>query len=356
MKAIQPALFTCATVSPLVLLALALVWGGVWVWLALIYMALVSVALDTLVTATRDAAESDAEFPGADGLLVGLAVAGLIALPLVVRGVAGHGEMGLLARTALFLAGSLWFGQVGHPVAHELIHRSGRFKYGLGVALYALLLFGHHASAHRLVHHRHVATTADPNSALSGEGYYHFLRRAWPGSFRAGLRAERALRGAARFYPYGLYVGGAGLGLAVGYAVAGWAGLLVWLALGLHFGSLVLLSDYVQHYGLVRVRQDGRVVAVGPQHSWNAPHWFSSALMLNAPRHSDHHSHPQRPYPALRLEPDAPMLPWPLPVACLIALYPAVWRRRMRPLVARVVGDMRVTEAGANQDWGLAKP
>jgi alkane 1-monooxygenase len=72
---------------------------------------------------------------------------------------------------------------------------------------------------------------------------------------------------------------------------------------------------------------------VGPRHSWNAPHWFSSAMMVNAPRHSDHHAHPARPYPALRL-PDAqtaPMLPWPLPMACTIALMPSLWKRAIRP-------------------------
>jgi alkane 1-monooxygenase len=56
-------------------------------------------------------------------------------------------------------------------------------------------------------------------------------------------------------------------------------------------------------------------------------------MMLNAPRHSDHHAHPQRPYPALRLptETDAPQLPWPLPMACMIALCPPLWKRAIRP-------------------------
>jgi alkane 1-monooxygenase len=98
-----------------------------------------------------------------------------------------------------------------------------------------------------------------------------------------------------------------------------------------------MLSDYVQHYGLLRKRRaDGRLEPVSAAHSWNAPHWFSAAMMLNAPRHSDHHAHPSRPYPALRLPQacDAPMLPWPLPFACLIALAPPLWKRLMRPHLA----------------------
>ena len=93
------------------------------------------------------------------------------------------------------------------------------------------------------------------------------------------------------------------------------------------------MSDYVQHYGLRRASlPGGRPEPVGPAHSWNAGHWFSSSMMLNAPRHSDHHAHPARPYPALRLpETDkAPRLPWPLPVACTLAFFPRLWKRAIR--------------------------
>ena len=112
----------------------------------------------------------------------------------------------------------------------------------------------------------------------------------------------------------------------------------VWAGLGLHATGQLLLSDYVQHYGLRRrVLADGRLEPVGPRHSWNAPHWFSGAMMLNAPRHSDHHAHPARPYPALRLPgaEEAPMLPRALPVCCTIALCPPLWRRMMAPHLAR---------------------
>ena len=111
----------------------------------------------------------------------------------------------------------------------------------------------------------------------------------------------------------------------------------VWLALSLHAQSQLLLSDYVQHYGLMRrTLPDGRLEPVADRHSWNAPHWFSAGMMLNAPRHSDHHAHPARPYPALRLPaPDAaPHLPWPLPVCCLVALVPPLWRRMIHPRLA----------------------
>lgn len=353
MKPISVPVFAVVAASPLAMLLLACLWGGVWVWAALAYMALATVAVDSLLPWAAGEAEAAVEaeagaeageFPAADMLLAVLAIGALLALPVLVRIVAGPGDLGLGGRLALFLAGGLWFGQVAHPAAHELIHRRGRLLYGLGVAVYAVLLFGHHASAHRLVHHRDVASGLDPNSARLGEGYYRFLARAWPGSIRAGFAAERALRGGHRLRgakglnPYGIYAGGAVQGLGLGFVIAGWPGLLVWAAFGLHFGAQVLLSDYVQHYGLTRAmaRPGAKLEPVGLAHSWNAPHWFSSALMLNATRHSDHHGHPARAYPALQLAPGAPMLPWPLPVACLVALFPPRWRRVMQPLVAGV--------------------
>lgn len=333
-------LFACAALAPLGLLALGVIWGGIWPLAGLVYMTVLAAMLDQISGVFSGDAPKDAEFPAADGLLVGLALGALVLMPVAVWTISA-GQLPVWGRLAFFAGAGLWFGQVANPAAHELIHRPGRAMFWLGALVYAMLLFGHHASAHRLVHHRYAASDADPNTARAGEGFYAFALRAWVGSFRAGLAAETALRARGSqtsTHPYWAYWAIALGSLGVGYLIGGWLGLMVWLALALHAQSQLLLSDYVQHYGLRRMpRDDGRLEPVSDRHSWNAPFWFSSALMLNAPRHSDHHAHPARPYPALRLpKPDmAPMLPWPLPVACLIALAPPLWRRRIRPHLRR---------------------
>ena len=334
MRPIPVTLFALAAASPLALLALGITLGGFWPLLALLYMTVAAVALDLLLPLAANPA-ADREFPAANALLAALGLCALAALPLLTWAIAGASGLSPLARAALFLAGGLWFGQVAHPAAHELIHRPRPFL-SLGVAVYTALLFGHHASAHRLVHHRHVATARDPNTARAGEGYYRFLLRAWVQSFRRGWAAETALRTTTPgLNPYAIYLFGAALALSLATLIAGLPGLLTWVALGLHAGSQILLSDYVQHYGLTRATMpDGKPEPVSAAHSWNTPHLFSAALMLNAPHHSDHHTNPQRPFPALRLPADAPLLPWPLPLACLIALAPPLWRRKMRPQLA----------------------
>jgi alkane 1-monooxygenase len=334
------AAFALAALLPLPLLATGAMLGGVWLWAAFLYMGVLTILLDQLVPLTAGA-EAEGEFPAADLLLVSVAIGALATLPVATWAIAGDSPLDRGERVLLFFATGFWLGQVAHPAAHELIHRPRREHFRLGAAFYAAVLFGQHASAHRLVHHRHVATREDPNTARAGEGFYRFALRAWRGSFVKGHRAETELRARTALpglHPYVGYLSGSAAALATALLVAGLPGLLAWVLLALHVQSQILLSDYVQHYGLTRARRpDGRAVPVGPAHSWNTAHWFSSALMLNAPRHSDHHAHPSRPFPALRLPPpdEAPRLPWPLPVACALALVPGLWRRAIRPHLAR---------------------
>jgi alkane 1-monooxygenase len=301
-------------------------------------MAVLTILLDQLVPLVPGQSEAT-EFPGADLLLVIIGLGTLTLLPAATWAIAGPSGLSATERLLTFFATGFWLGQVGHPAAHELIHRPLRTLFRLGAAYYSAILFGQHASAHRLVHHRHVASREDPNSARPGESFYRFAPRAWAGSFRQGRQAETNLRrhqSQPGPHPYLFYLTGSAAALTLATLIAGLPGLLAWMALALHAQSQILLSDYVQHYGLTRARlPDGKYELVGPAHSWNTAHWFTSAMMLNAPRHSDHHLHPSRPYPALRLPEDAPRLPWPLPLACAMALFPRLWRRAIAPHLAR---------------------
>ena len=134
------------------------------------------------------------------------------------------------------------------------------------------------------------------------------------------------------------------ISLGVAALLAGWAGVFGLILIAAYAQIQLMLSDYVQHYGLRRERlADGRMEPMGSQHSWNTPHWYSSAMMLNAPRHSEHHMHPAKPFPALGLDADTmPILPRPLPVMAVVALLPPLWRRMMDRRVAhwtRATGD-----------------
>lgn len=328
-------LFAVATLTPFALCLIAALWGGIWTAMALGYVTLWIFVLDRHVTARCPDTDPQAGFRAATVLLVVLALAHFGLLALCLGAVAGATGLDPAERATVALTGALIMGQIAHPVAHELIHRPSRALRRLGLGIYTSLLFGHHASAHLLVHHKAVGTEADPASARRGEGFYRYALRAWACGFRDGLRAEtrrnRRAGRPVRRHPYALYLGGATMMLTGTALTLGTAGLAALVFIAGHAQMQVLLADYVQHYGLRRARlPDGRLEPVGPQHSWNAPHWYSAAMMLNAPRHSDHHIRPSRPYPALQLTSRTmPCLPHALPVMAALALVPPLWRRVM---------------------------
>ncbi|MGH1354375.1 MAG: alkane 1-monooxygenase [Thalassovita sp.] len=337
-------LFAFATLLPAVCLCLGAVLGGLWVWAGLLLITVGCYAVDRLSHGDAVRRKDGAEFPAGDALSSVLAVLHLPMLLLAGWAIASESILSGPERVALLIGFGLFFGQVGHPNAHELIHRPNKWLRALGAMTYATLLIGHHVSAHRLVHHVHVGTDRDPNSAWKGEGFWRFLLRAWPGSFVAGLRAERALRkrsarGPRKINPYLIYLIWYVTTLSLSYALAGSVGILVTLMIASYAQIQIFLADYIQHYGLRRkLDAQGKPEPVGPQHSWNSPHLGSSTMMLNAPRHSDHHLHPSRHYPALQLENDMPKLPYSLPVMALIALVPPLWRSLMKPRIEAVEG------------------
>ncbi|MCV2868129.1 alkane 1-monooxygenase [Defluviimonas sp. WL0002] len=329
--------FWAASAVPIVLLALAAILGGWFSLAAFLWITGVVFAMDEAEVIPRGI------MGGADDprltlwLPVALGIAHFLMIPLVLWSLTAP-VPGLWDWFVTFLAFGLWFGQVSNANAHELIHRSDRRLFQLGMWVYTSLLFGHHTSAHRKVHHRFVATTDDPNTAQWGESFYAFAVRAWPGAFRAGYEIERFLmrprlgRKAGRINPYAVYIGGALAVLVVIGAIFGLAGILVWIALSAHAQSQILLSDYVQHYGLLRkTGPDGRAEPVGPQHSWDAPQGFSGLSLLNANRHANHHMRPGLSFAELELSPGdkAPLLPHSLPVMATVALFPRLWRRIM---------------------------
>ncbi len=328
-------LFSIATLAPLAMILLSAGQGGLWPAAALIYMTALIFALDRLVAAAPGEVNEAEEFPAAPVLLAVLGTLHFAVLMAAVWAASGHGGLALWQRVCLGIAAGLVFGQIAHPVAHELIHKRLSALRFMGRAIYTSLLIGHHASAHLLVHHVFVASEDDPSTARRGEGFYRFALRAGRGSFYAGLHAETAmLRRAGRpmwRHPHLFYVLGGVACVLAAFLLGGVLGVLVYIAMCLYAQMQILMSDYVQHYGLRReVLPSGKLEPVGPRHSWNAPHRFSSAMTLNAPRHSDHHVAPSRAYPALRLNPgEMPCLPYSLPLMAALSLAPPIWRRVM---------------------------
>lgn len=341
LRALAP--FALATLVPAALMLAAFFGWATGAWAAFVVLGIGAAVMDMAPRPAPAPDDLDADtLAMADLLSEGLAALHVV---LLFGGIAvlAHGDgLGWMAKGALILALGMWFGQVSNSNAHEMIHRPDRRGVWLGRLVYITLLFGHHASAHPLVHHRHVATPDDPNSAPAGMSLWRFLPRAWWGSFRKGARAEahrqiqRGRHPWGLHHPYWIYVGGSLASLALSAMIAGLAGVVLHLVLAGHATAQLLTSDYVQHYGLRRaVRPDGRYAPVDNRHSWNAPRAFTDLLMLNAPLHSDHHAHPSTRYPELAMADGMPVLPYSLPVMGALALFPRRFARVMEKPLAQ---------------------
>jgi len=331
-----------AAVLPLPLLFAAPVYGVGWAVVALFYLSFFTYFADEILIANRDSGALQGQSTSTYSELVPLilAIGHLLLLPLAVLFLATT-PASLLDKTLNFMALSLYIGTVSTANAHELIHRRGRLRNSLGKWVFISLLFGHHVSAHLSVHHPFVATSRDPNSARLGTGFYRFLLVSWMGSFREGLRMEKARHketGIAGLIhnPYTIYIAGAAVFIMLAAVLGGAKAVFIYVALAGFSQTQLLLADYVQHYGLHRKQwPDGRYEPVSIHHSWNAPHAFSTALLLNASRHSDHHAHPSISYNNLRnyASRGAPMLPYSIPIMSIIALFPSQWHALMAPRV-----------------------
>ncbi len=88
--------------------------------------------------------------------------------------------------------------------------------------------------------------------------------------------------------------------------------------------------NYIQHYGLMRDKNDNEYEKTGPEHSWDTYHFFSSYASFRVGHHSYHHL-AVKPYYLLDPEPQAPKLPagyfWSIPMVML----PPWWRRVINP-------------------------
>lgn len=331
--------FAFAAVVPVGFLTMGAFLGGMWAWAALLYVSVFAFMADELVARPTVAADPDKTEQAANALSTGIALAHFWLMGLGVAAVAGATGLGVAERIAAFVGFGLYFGQVSIANAHELIHRSNRSLFNLGKWVFISMLYGHVTTSHRLLHHAHVATPKDPNFPPKGMSFYRYLPRSMTQNFMQGYRIEKArAQHSGRMTPYVSYIGGA-LGFVALSAISfGPAGVAALVGFALYAQFQHAMVDYLQHYGLERrLMPDGRYEPQGPYHSWNSPHWFTSLMTVNVTRHSDHHAHPGRVYPALRLNPDMPVLPYSLPAMGVIALVPALWFRMMDKRAARVL-------------------
>lgn len=246
-------------------------------------------------------------------------------------------EIGLMAVALALVAQSVFI------VGHELVHRRVTWERRLGEFLLASSSYPHYAIEHVYIHHPHVCTPLDPGSPPKGMSFWKYLLPELKHNLLGAWRFEQS-RLARRQLPKWHYTNSFwryGAGMVFWYGLVLWMGsplaVLVYILL---CGAVVLsmkASNYVQHYGLRRIRMpDGGFESVKPRHSWSADYKFTNWMYYNMQRHADHHIANQR-YPLMQHhdESASPQLPGCYVQMNRLALLPKQWFETIDPLLDR---------------------
>jgi alkane 1-monooxygenase len=309
---------------------------GLWAWATVILVFGMIPLLERVAPVSKEnyapeTEDSRSKKPLFDGLLYvnGLFLFGIVIWYLFSTAYEMGTTLEWLGRT---LSTGIVVGTCGINVAHELGHRNTAFDQNLSKILLLPALYQHFFIEHNRGHHKNVATDLDPASARKGEFVYAFWWRSiWGGWCSAwALERERLNKkggsrwqwdnAMVRFSTYQF------LWLAVVYSLFGLKALVGATAVALVGVLLLETVNYLEHYGLRRLRlPGGQYEPVSPRHSWNSNHEVGRILLYELTRHSDHHYKSTRKYQVLRHLDESPQLPFGYPTAVLICLVPPLW-------------------------------
>ena len=225
---------------------------------------------------------------------------------------------------------------------HDMMHRRAVWERRIGEFLMASVSFPQEITEHIYVHHAHIGTPRDSLSPPKGQSFWHYLPRSVGRSYLDTWRLERDNL-ARRHLPVWhhtnrvwRYVLQTALWYALAYWIGGAWGLLVFAVICVLGIVQLRMADYIQHYGLQRIRlPGGRYERVRPRHSWSAAYRLSNWLYYNSQRHGDHHIAAIRLYPLLQHcdADEAPQLPGSYSAMGGLLMSPRRWFRKMDPLV-----------------------
>ncbi len=212
----------------------------------------------------------------------------------------------------------------------------------MGEFLLASASYPQYATGHIYIHHAVVGTPMDLGAAPKGQSIWNYFPREVASNLTGAWRVERerlACRALPIWHytnPFWRYAAETGAWYALIYWMGGIWAVLAFAAWCLFVVFSMKLSNYIQHYGLRRVRlPSGRFERTLPRHSWSANYKFSNWMFYNMQRHPDHHTASNRRFPVLQHcgEDESPQLPGSYGKLFWLAVFPSLWFRKIDPLV-----------------------
>ncbi len=263
-----------------------------------------------------------------DALLFVLVALQFVNIALLVKLFAVQSVWSWDGFAAILLAGGS-SGYSGIVVAHELVHRSNKGMQLAGRALLCTVMYEHFYTEHVRGHHLRVGTPEDPATARFGETFLQFFVRTIPAQFRSAWRLEAKRLGDEdmKLFDPRLWRSRVVHGLVAEWTLAflilaifGWSAFVVFLLQAVFAIRALEVVNYFEHWGLTRGA--GRV---RPVDSWDTHSRFTYYALTGLTRHADHHAHAARPYQALRVHEESPVLP-----RGYIALFPLILARNTK--------------------------
>lgn len=314
--------------------------GGVWMAATIAYLFVAVPIFEALLGLRTDNDGTQEAATGRTRLLLDLPLYAWIPVQLGLQayGVAliVSGELAIWESLLTIASIGLLATGGGINIAHEFMHRKGKFQRAMSELLMGSVTYSHFCVEHVYGHHKHVATPLDAASSRRGESVYRFLPRSFALSLLSAVRIENRRAQARGISRWGLrhrITRYAVTQLAI-YGLLGLLGgpiaMLAWLGQSLVATVMLETINYVEHYGLRRRElSPGKFERIAPWHSWNASHRLTNWLLFNLQRHSDHHFLASRSYDQLRHYDDVPQLPAGYATMILLSLVPPLWRRLM---------------------------
>ena len=309
--------------------------GGVWAWTGVGLLG-VGIILDTLINVqTRGAIDENGEtlgIPWLQNTVMYLMLPVFVALQIalayqIYNGMTGVELLGAVLSTGIFAG-------IGIIYGHELSHTKG-VAFVISRWMMALSGSAHFCYAHVYNHHLELASEDDPATAPRGRTIYGHYPLSYLGQskFLFNMEKERLSRMGVSFISWqNRWIRGYLMAVptvALFFAAGGWVGMAVLATIwGISNFELEALN-YLEHYGLIRVKDQ----PIDYRHNWDNSTAFTAWFFIEIGRQADHHDRGETHFWELE-NVGCPNTGWGYFVVFFIALVPPIWHWYMRKRLA----------------------
>ena len=255
------------------------------------------------------------------------AAIGLPGIIVMTEGISGLNLYGATLSSGIFIG-------IGIIYGHELSHTKG-FGFVISRMMMGLSGSAHFCYAHVYNHHLELASEDDPATAPRGRTIYGHYPLSYLGQskFLFNMEKERLARMGIGFISWqNRWIRGYLLAVpsvALFFAAGGWVGMAV-LAIIWGISNFELEAlNYLEHYGLIRVKDQ----PIDYRHNWDNSTAFTSWFFIEIGRQADHHDRGETHFWELE-NVGCPNTGWGYFVVFFIALVPPIWHWYMRKRLA----------------------